>query len=107
MEIELRLKLEPQDCIWALCLIPVRHSEVIPYHRFGMVGLTGGYEMNLLKTKSWSAFDLVWFKIACVTFGLLVGAFLSNYVIQSAWLIGVIFILTYIKTVHFYFFSKA
>jgi len=50
---------------------------------------------------------LVWFKIACVTFGLLVGAFLSNYVIQSAWLIGVIFILTYIKTVHFYFFSKA
>ena len=72
----------------------VRHSEVIQYHRFGMNGLTGGYEMNLLKTKSWSAFDLVWFKIACVTFGLLVGAFLSNYVIQSAWLIGVIFILT-------------
>ena len=90
-----------------MCLIEVGDSIVILYHRLGITGLTGGYEMNLLKTKSWSAFDLVWFKIACVTFGLLVGAFLSNYVIQSAWLIGVIFILTYIKTAHFYFFSKA
>jgi hypothetical protein len=90
-----------------MCLIEAGDSIVILYHRLGMTGLTGGYEMNLLKTKSWSTFDLVWFKIACVTFGLLVGAFLSNYVIQSAWLIGVIFILTYIKTVHFYFFSKA
>ena len=89
-----------------MCLIEVGDFIVILYHRLGMTGLTGGYEMNLLKTKSWSACDLVWFKIACVTFGLLVGAFLSNYVIQSAWLIGVIFILTYIKTVHFYFFSK-
>ena len=89
-----------------MCLIEVGDSIVILYHRLGMTGLTGGYEMNLLKTKSWSTFDLVWFKIACVTFGLLVGAFLSNYVIQSAWLIGVIFILTYIKTVHFYLFSK-
>ena len=89
-----------------MCLIEVGDSIVILYHRLGMTGLTGGYEMNLLKTKSWSTFDLVWFKIACVTFGLLVGAFLSNYVIQSAWLIGVIFILTYIKTVHFYSFSK-
>ena len=90
-----------------MCLIEVGDFIVILYHRRGMTGLTGGYEMNLLKTKNWSTFDLVWFKIACVTFGLLVGAFLSNYVIQSAWLIGVIFILTYIKTVHFYFFSKA
>ena len=90
-----------------MCLIEVGDSIVILYHRLGMTGLTGGYEMNLLKTKSWSTFDLVWFKIACVTFGLLVVAFLSNYVIQSTWLIGVIFILTYIKTVHFYFFSKA
>ena len=90
-----------------MCLIEVGDFIVILYHRLGMTGLTGGYEMNLLKTKSWSAFDLAWFKIACITFGLLVGAFLSNYVIQSAWLIGVIFILTYIKTVHFYFFSKA
>ena len=90
-----------------MCLIEVGDSIVILYHRLGMTGLTGGYEMNLLKTKSWSTFDLVCFKIACVTFGLLVGAFLSNYVIQSAWVIGVIFILTYIKTVHFYFFSKA
>ena len=90
-----------------MCLIEVRDSIVILYHRLGITGLTGGYEMNLLKTKSWSTFDLVWFKIACVTFGLLVGAFLFNYVIQSTWLIGVIFILTYIKTVHFYFFSKA
>ena len=90
-----------------MCLIEVGDFIVILYHRLGMTGVTGGYEMKLLKTKSWSAFDLVWFKIACITFGLLVGAFLSNYVIQSAWLIGVIFILTYIKTVHFYFFSKA
>ena len=61
-----------------MCLIEVGDSIVILYHRLGMTGLTGGYEMNLLKTKSWSAFDLVWFKIACVTFGLLVGAFLPN-----------------------------
>ena len=61
--------------------------------------------MKLLKTKLWSPLDLIWFKITTITFGLLCGAFFSEVFMEYAWVIGGLFGVSYIKTIHFYYFS--
>jgi|TARA_B110000116_G_scaffold172993_1_gene149604 hypothetical protein len=62
--------------------------------------------MKLLKTKLWSPLDLIWFKTAAVTFGLLCGAFFSEVLMEYIWVVAAVFFATYTKTVHFYYFSK-
>jgi len=62
--------------------------------------------MKLLKTKLWSQLDLIWFKTTTVTFGLLCGAFFSEVLMEYIWVVAVLFFATYLKTVHFYYFSK-
>lgn len=48
--------------------------------------------MGIFKTKIWSAADLVLLKLSSVLFGVIIGAYLSNFVKQFLWIFIVLVI---------------
>lgn len=43
-------------------------------------------KMSLLKTKQWSWCDIALLKWSCILFGMLAGAYFSDFVIRHAWI---------------------
>ena len=62
--------------------------------------------MNLFKNKKWPWYESGILKYQCIIFGLLIGAYFPDFILKNAWIFIILFVLAYIKTIHFYFFTK-
>jgi len=62
--------------------------------------------MGIFKTKTWSAFDLMLLKWSSALFGMIIGAYVSNFVKQYLWLFIVLVIVSGLKPLYSYWFKK-
>jgi hypothetical protein len=63
----------------------------------------GGDGMKLLKTKIWSWFDIGLLKVSVLFFGMIVGAYFHDFVMQYAWVILIAAVLLAIRPTIAYF----
>jgi hypothetical protein len=59
--------------------------------------------MKLLRTKAWSVIDIGCLKWCCIFFGMIAGAYLSEFVKRYVWLFAVAAVLLAIKPALNYF----
>jgi len=53
--------------------------------------------MKLLRTKIWSWWDIGLLKWSCILFGMVVGAYLKDFVLQYVWIILLVAVLLAIR----------
>ena len=65
--------------------------------------LVGGIEMSLLRTKMWWWFDIWVLKWSTFLFGMIAGAYLSDFIKQHVWVFAVVAVILAIKpTIKFF-----
>jgi len=62
--------------------------------------------MGIFKTKTWSAVDLMLLKCSSAFFGMIIGAYVSNFVKQYLWLFIVLVIVLGLKPLYSYWFKN-
>ena len=62
--------------------------------------------MGIFKTKTWSAFDLMLIKWSAAFFGMIIGAYVSNFVKQYLWLFIILVIVLGLRPLYSYWFKK-
>lgn len=62
--------------------------------------------MGIFKTKVWSAVDIGLLKWCCVLFGMILGAYFSNFVKQYLWIFIALTIVFAIRPIYCYWFKK-
>ena len=62
--------------------------------------------MGLYKTKLWPPFELGLFKICCIAFGMILGAFVPEFVKHYLWVFAAVVAVTMIRVLYFYFAKK-
>jgi putative Mn2+ efflux pump MntP len=62
--------------------------------------------MGIFKTKTWSAVDIMFLKWSSALFGMIVGAYVSNFVKQYLWVFIVLVIVFGLKPLYSYWFKK-
>jgi len=61
--------------------------------------------MAIFKTKTWSAFDIMLIKWSAAFFGMIVGAYISNFVRQYLWIFIVLVIAFGLRPLYLYWFK--
>jgi len=61
--------------------------------------------MGIFKTKTWSAVDIMLLKWSSVFFGMIVGAYVSNFVKQYLWGFIILVVLLGLKPLYSYWFK--
>ena len=61
--------------------------------------------MGIFKTKTWSAVDLMLLKWSAALFGMILGAYVSNFVKQYLWIFIVLVIALGLKPLYLYWFK--
>jgi hypothetical protein len=63
----------------------------------------GGVAMGLLRTKVWSPVEIVCLKLSAILFGMIAGAYFSDFIRQYVWAFALIASMLAIKPAHSYF----
>ena len=62
--------------------------------------------MKLYKTKKWSPFEVSFLKLSCSCFGIILGAYCSDFFLQYIWIFIIVGILATFRVWYFYYFTK-
>ena len=62
--------------------------------------------MKLFRVKEWPVLELTVFKITCLAFGMMFGAYLTEFVKQHLWIFLAVAIAGWIKVTYFYYVQK-
>lgn len=65
-----------------------------------------GKMMKLWQTKPWTPWDIGLLKWAVFVFGMMIGAYIPEWVLTNRWLLTVLFVLFLTRPVYAYWFKK-